>query len=79
MEISEIDNKNSKLGVDDESTLTRKELQAWGTKIIAAARPKKDKGKRAIKKKRMSRKEYTESMSMKDKWCNHYYGRNKQF
>lgn len=55
--------------------LTRKELQAWGTKIIADARPKNHKKSRVAKKNRMSRKEYIESLEMREKWWKHY-GRN---
>lgn len=55
-----------------ERQLTRKELRAWATKIIADARPKNHKEKRVTKKNRMSRKEYIESLAMRDKWWSHY-------
>lgn len=67
--------ENSDLGDNNQRILTRKELQAWGTKIIADARPKNHKKFRSIKKKQMSREEYLEKMAMKQKWWDHY-GRN---
>jgi hypothetical protein len=48
--------KNLDFGDNNLRNLTRKELQAWGTKIIADARPKNHKKSRITKKNRMSRK-----------------------
>lgn len=65
------DHKNSEPGDNNERNLTRKELQAMGTKIIADARPKKKMSSKP-KKKRVPRKEYIENMAMKEKWWKHY-------
>ena len=75
MDKNHIEIKNLDFGDNNLRNLTRKELQAVGTKIIADARPKNSKKSRATKKNRMSRKEYIESLKMREKWWKHY-GRN---
>jgi hypothetical protein len=67
-----MDYKNAEHGDYTDCNLTRKELQAWGTKIIADARPKKKITKRISNKKLISRKEYIENMAMREKWWKHY-------
>ncbi len=75
MDKNHIEIKNFDFGDNNLRNLTRKELQAWGTKIIADARQKNHKKSRVTKKNRMSRKEYIESLDMREKWWSHY-GRN---
>lgn len=72
--MNETDMENDKSQPEEtlDGKLSRKELQAWGSKIIAEARRKDKKTKRIYKKNRISRKEYIENMTMKEKWWSHY-------
>lgn len=64
-------NRNELENIND-LNLSRKELQAWGTGIIADARPKKKRRRSGDQKKLMSRKEYIKNQEMKEKWLKHY-------
>ena len=69
-----MDYKKPEPGDNNDWNPTTKELTALGTKIIAAARPKRKKY-RPTKGRKMSKKEYIDSLEMREKWWRHY-GRN---